>query len=92
MKALVVCGGEAVLHVTATSRDRKTKGIRMRRKETDITTFTASHLTCRPSGKQETVTVVVDGVEYVGVASVKVAGSWELTAKKTFPVSLASST
>ncbi len=85
-----MCGGEPVLNVTAMSRDRKGKGIRIRRKETDITTFTAAHLVCRPSGKQESVTVMVDGVECEGVTGVKVTASWEQTANNTFPVALSS--
>lgn len=79
--------GDGVLNVTTVTRERKVKGIRIRRKETDINTFTASHLVCKPVSKQECISVAVDGVEYEGVISVKVTASCEQT---TFPVALSS--
>ena len=74
--------------MTAMSRDKKGKGIRIRKKEADITTFTASQLECRPTGKQESVTVTVDGVEYAGVSIVRLSASWEQTVVRTFPITL----
>ena len=59
---MVSCTGQ-VLNVTGISRDKKGKGIRIRKKEVDmggsIVSLTATQLVCRPSTKQEAVTGTV---------------------------------
>jgi len=87
---MVSCTGQ-LLNVTALSRDKKGK-IRIRKKDSDaggsIVSLTVSQLVCRPVNKQETVTVVVDGVEWEGVSVVRVGSSWEHSL--TFPLAVCS--
>ena len=88
---MVSCMGQ-LLNVTALTRDKKGK-IRIRKKESDgggsIVSLTALHLVCRPLNKQETVTVVVDGVEWEGVSVVRLEASWDPVL--TFPLATCSS-
>ena len=87
---MVSCLGQ-LLNVTALSRDKKGK-IRIRKKESDgggsIVSLTALHLVCRPVNKQETVTVVVDGVEWESVSVVRLEASWDPAL--TFPLATCS--
>jgi hypothetical protein len=72
---------EQGLSVTTLSRDKRGKGIRIRKKEKEgeaggsIVSLSASQLLCRPSNKQETLSVVVDGVEWREVSSVRIVAN-----------------
>lgn len=77
-----------ILNVTAITRK---KGIRIRRAkdstgEGAIMSLTASQLTCRVLGKQETVPAHVDGVEWPGVNSIRLTAQWERSHVTTLPL------
>lgn len=93
---MVSCA-DSVLNVTAT-KDKKTKGIRIRKsKETEtggsIVSLTATQLICRPVTKvkgEGGVNVVVDGVEREGVSLVRLSATWEHTQNRTFSLAVTS--
>ena len=94
VRSIIVSCAHQVLNVTAT-KEKKGKGIRIRKpKETDtggsIVSLTATQLVCRPTNKSESMTVMVDGVEREGVATLKLVAAWEQTQNKTFSFVLTS--
>ena len=58
---MAVCDGQQGLNVTTISRDKRGKGIRIRKKEKEveggssITSLSTSQLLCRPANKQDSL-------------------------------------
>jgi hypothetical protein len=77
---VAACDGQG-LNVTTISRDKRGKGIRIRKKEKEgesgssITSLSTSQLLCRPANKQDSLSVVVDGVEWPDVSSLKITAN-----------------
>ena len=93
VRSVIVSYVDSILNVTAT-KDKKTKGIRIRKsKDTEagsIVSLTTTQLTCRPAGKAESMAVMVDGVEREGVSVVRLQAHWDLTPNKTFSIAVTS--
>ncbi len=96
VRSVMVSCADSVLNVTAT-KDKKTKGIRIRKpKEPEaggsIVSLTATQLICRPVTKVKAggVSVVVDGVEREGVSLVRLSANWEHTLNRTFSLAVTS--
>lgn len=94
VRSVIVSYVDNVLNVTAT-KDKKSKGIRIRKsKESDvggsIVSLTTTQLVCRPAGKAESVSVMVDGVEREEVSLVKLQANWDLTPNRTFSMAVSS--
>ena len=82
------------LNVTAITRK---KGIRIRRTkdstgEGSIMSLMASQLTCKVSGKDETIPTHVDGVEWPGVNNVQLMAHWSRSRVTTLPLLIQNST
>ncbi len=94
VRGVLVSYVDNILNVTAT-REKKGKGIRIRKsKEADsggsIVSLTTTQLTCRPTGKADSMVVVVDGVERERVNVVKLQAGWDLTPNRTFSIAVTS--
>ncbi len=97
VRSVIVSCADSVLNVTAT-KDKKTKGIRIRKpKEPEaggsIVSLTATQLICRPVTKLKAeggVSVAVDGVEREGVSLVRLSANWEHTLNRTFSLAITS--
>eukprot|EP00731_Ephydatia_muelleri_P028190 Em0019g1063a len=80
------------LTVTAS---KKAKGIKIRKKDSEpasVVSFTTAQLVCKPASKHDPpITVVVDGVEWHGISTLRMLSTWEQAPGRCFPVAMSGS-